>query len=227
MSNTAAATSVALQLGTSIRGLRKAVGMSTLELANACQSDVGNISRIERGKQWPNAAMLERIADALGVSASVFFAATRRAQQMEEPANEYTANRPAPVPLISSVSAGKWLDNSRDLDYITDWIECPIRHSQNCFALVVKGSSMHNPHGSPSFQDGDVIYVDPAKSAENKSLVVAIQTDSNESTFKRLLIEGTQMMLEALNPAWPERIIKVSSETRICGTVIGKLERYI
>ncbi len=84
---------------------------------------------------------------------------------------------------------------------------------------------MHNPHGRPSFQDGDLIFVDPERHAEHGSLVVVRMSGANEATFKRLVIEGERKYLRALNPAWPEPMIEINGHATICGVVIFKGEK--
>lgn len=83
---------------------------------------------------------------------------------------------------------------------------------------------MLDPHGRHSFREGDLIYVDPDKRAENGSLVVAQLAGSNDATFKRLIFEGDKRFLRALNPAWPEPFITINGDTTICGVVIFKGE---
>lgn len=84
---------------------------------------------------------------------------------------------------------------------------------------------MFNPQGRPSFQEGDMIFVDPERQAENGSLVIVRLDDAKEATFKKLVVEGEKRYLRALNPVWPEPIIKVNGDATICGVVIGKWER--
>lgn len=86
---------------------------------------------------------------------------------------------------------------------------------------------MFDPGSRPSFADGDIIFVDPEVIAKHRSLVVAYRNDSDEATFKRLLHDGNTVMLEALNPAWPNRIFEIDKRTSICGVVIAKTESYI
>lgn len=57
---------------------------------------------------------------------------------------------------------------------------------------------MRNPGGKPSFEDGDIIFVDPDVLHMHKSLVIAKLDNSNEVTFKSLIIEGANWYLEAL-----------------------------
>lgn len=131
------------------------------------------------------------------------------------------------VPLISWVQAGAWseiIDNLSPGD-AEEWLPCPVSHSPNTFVLRVRGESMFNPHGRPSFQDGDLIFVDPERPAEHGSLVVVRLDDAKEATFKKLVIEGEHRYLRALNPAWPEPMMQVNGNATICGVVIFKGEK--
>ncbi|WP_434779344.1 LexA family protein [Neisseria sp. Ec49-e6-T10] len=128
------------------------------------------------------------------------------------------------VPVISWVAAGSWCNiedpfQPGDADL---WLPCPVKHSINTFALRVTGLSMFNPLGKPSFEDGDIIFVDPLAVALNKSCVIVRIEDEKEATFKQLIIESGKRYLKPLNPDWPDKIIEVHSEATICGVVIGK-----
>lgn len=46
-----------------------------------------------------------------------------------------------------------------------------------------------------------------------------------EATFKKLIVEGNERYLKALNPAWPEPIIRINGNATICGVVVFKGER--
>lgn len=131
------------------------------------------------------------------------------------------------VPLISWVQAGAWseiIDNLAPGD-AEEWISCPVSHSPATFVLRVRGESMLNPYGRPSFHDGDLIFVDPERPAVHGSLVVVRLDDDKEATFKRLVVEGDRRYLKALNPAWPEPMMQINGHATICGVVIFKGER--
>jgi len=96
------------------------------------------------------------------------------------------------VPLISWVQAGAMCaitDNFAQGE-VEDWLPCPVKHSVHTYVLRVRGSSMYNPHGERSFRDGDLIFIDPERAYIHKSLVVVRLDNSNEATFKQLIIEG-------------------------------------
>ena len=60
-------------VGRNVRRLRVAAGMPQVALAADAEVEVAHISRLERGLGNPTVAMLERIADVLGVEIVSFF----------------------------------------------------------------------------------------------------------------------------------------------------------
>ncbi|WP_390342330.1 LexA family protein [Variovorax boronicumulans] len=140
-----------------------------------------------------------------------------------------TYGSPKGVPLISWVQAGQWsqiVDNFQPGD-AEEWLPCPMRHGPRTYVLTVRGSSMHNPGSDLSFKDGDRIFVDPDREAQHRSLVIVRLDDMQEATFKQLLVEGQERMLLALNPSWPDRIIRINGRASLCGVVIGRVETFI
>lgn len=130
--------------------------------------------------------------------------------------------------LISWVQAGNWcgaIDNFSPTD-AEEWLLCPIKYDEGSFALKVRGESMYNPNGERSFRDGDIIYVNPQREALHGSLAIVRLEGEKEVTFKRLLVDGNKKLLEALNPAWPNKIIQVNGDAIICGVVFGKYEAF-
>jgi len=130
------------------------------------------------------------------------------------------------VPLISWVQACAWadiVDNFAPRD-AEEWLACPVNHGPRTFVLRVRGESMWNPHGRPSFHEGDLLFVDLDRQAEPGSLVVVRLDDTKEATFKKLIVDGDKTYLRALNPAWPEPIIQVAGDATICGVAIFKGE---
>lgn len=133
------------------------------------------------------------------------------------------------VPLISWVQAGEWNDaNDPFLPGDADeWPYCPVPHSESTYALKVHGLSMFNPASPPSFNENDIIFIDPQREAINKSLVIARKQNDDKVTFKQLIIEDDVKFLRPLNPDWPEKVIQLTNDSVICGVVIAKLEKFI
>ncbi|MBM1145618.1 helix-turn-helix domain-containing protein [Alcanivorax sp. ZXX171] len=196
-----------------IRQLRKQRGLSQAALAAACGWDsASRIGNYEAGSREPSLSDLETLASALGVTVSGLLGLDNVA--------------PAPAPhgavwLISWVKAGS-LCEAEDPYPPGDGemlIPCPVPHSASTFALRVDGPSMDD--GTPDgYQDGEIIFVDPAVDARHNSDVIA-RTPEGSATFKRLQETAEGRYLIALNRDWPERIIKVPEGTVVCGVVVA------
>lgn len=118
------------------------------------------------------------------------------------------------VPLLSWVAAGTFCESgSYSKDDAIDMLPCPFPHSPGAFCLVVSGESM-----MPDYRDGEIILVDPEQSAKHGDDVV-VRTEEGATTFKRLQVTHDGTYLLALNPAYPDRIVKVPRDTHICGVV--------
>ena len=121
------------------------------------------------------------------------------------------------VPLISWVTAGAWsaVTDPYEIGDAEQWVPCPIPHGHHTFVLRVRGESME-----PEYRDGDWIFVDPDRDPVNGSHIVVRMEDAQEATFKKLVVEGGDRYLMALNPAWPERVIRINGNATIVGVVI-------
>lgn len=214
-----------VDVGKAIRTARKARGWTLEELAIMAGTDTGNLSRLERGIQGVSQDLLERILSALGISLSESITSQTIATNTTGRSGPNSSPLPL-VPILSWVNAGNWVCVMDDVSAAEaqQWIACPVSHGRRTFALTVRGESMFNPLGERSFKDGDVIYVDPDRQADNKSLVVVMLEGAKEATFKQLIIEGDSQYLKPLNPAWPEPVIRLPDDAVICGVVIFKGE---
>lgn len=122
-------------------------------------------------------------------------------------------------PLISWISAGEWNDAEEPLQVseIDDWYESSSKIIGKGFWLRVEGDSMTAPMGV-SVPEGTLVLFDTGKEPENGSLVIAKLTDSNEATFKKLILDGGKTYLKGLNPAWP--LVEVNGNCRIIGVAV-------
>lgn len=203
-----------------VRALREMRGWSQAQLGEAAGISQVSIAKIEKGGATKHTG---KIARALGVTAEELEGVKPTIQ------GNSGRDRPAPqrqdlVPLISSVQAGNWseiLDNFQPGD-AEDWLPCPVRHGPNTFCLHVEGQSMSNPGMRPTYEPGDIIFVDPGRSAQPGDRVVVRLEDQRQATFKQYLEEDGRKFLRALNPDWKPKIIEIDGEATICGVVIGK-----
>lgn len=108
------------------------------------------------------------------------------------------------VDAVGRVQAGEWTEIASDLALgdAEDLLPRPFRCSADTFVLRVRGESME-----PKFHDGELIFVDPQVAPVSGRYVVVRLEDSQEATFKQLIVEEGHQYLKALNPGWPNRII--------------------
>ena len=83
----------------------------------------------------------------------------------------------------------------------------------------VSGESME-----PRFRGNDLIFVDPEGAVEHGSFVVVQTLDDEHAVLRRLIQEGGRSFLEAVNPAWPNRIVEMGNRETVIGVVIFKGE---
>lgn len=124
------------------------------------------------------------------------------------------------LPVIGSIAAGAWCnaDSCFDPSEAEEWIEAPGPVGPRAFILRVEGISME-----PKFIEGDKIVIDPSLEALPGHYVAAKRSSDHAATLKQLKQEGGEQYLYALNPDWPNRIIKLSEEWTICGRARWKI----
>ncbi|EOZ0566429.1 helix-turn-helix transcriptional regulator [Yersinia enterocolitica] len=157
-----------MSVGENIRRLRKARKMTILELATQIGGDVGNLSRLERGKQGYSDASLKRIAEALNVTVSDLFSN----DETNDTVNTYSISafqsggrdNVYRVELLDfSASAGNG-GQSRDVIEIIKSIEYDPEHAKVMFgnrpSTVVKLINVRGDSMSGTMESGDAIYVD-------------------------------------------------------------------
>lgn len=217
--------------GQVIKQLRKERRLTQAQLSELSGLDQGAISRVENGRYQAPEALVQDLAGVLGVRASEILAAVETAGDLaKEMRAEYVvAVAPgfAAVPLIGWVQAGKWaqVENPFDSDVAEGVVYTAAKVGRRAYALRVKGESMMNPRGWPTFPPGTTIIVDPEKAAESGDLVIAQIDDEAEATFKKLAEDGSKKFLLPLNPQFPT--LQIDQATSICGVVVAIAERVV
>ena len=106
------------------------------------------------------------------------------------------------VPLLGRIAAGTPIEalqeQSRTVSVPPGMLEGSAEH----YALEVSGDSMIEA----GILDGDTVIIRRSDTAENGAIVVALIIDDNEATLKRLRRKGSNIALEAANPAYETRI---------------------
>ncbi len=119
------------------------------------------------------------------------------------------------IPLVGRVAAGTPILAAENIDdFIT--IERMLPIDGKCFALKVKGDSMIDD----GIHNGDIVVVQPQKTAQNGEIVVAIIED--EATVKRYYKERNAIRLQPANSAYQPIL---STNVELCGRVVGVIRR--
>ena len=129
-------------------------------------------------------------------------------------------------PVVSSIKAGMWGEavEAYSLKDIDQWLESDAHIQGDAFWLKVDGDSMTAPVGL-SVPEGTYVLFDTGRDATNGSLVIAKLSDSNEATFKKLVIDGGQKYLKGLNPQWP--LVPINGNCRIIGVAVETKLRLV
>lgn len=192
---------------------REARGIkSTSELARRAGLSQPTVWALENGHTTEvRLSTLAKIARATGMSWE-YFTGDINTDGVVSPAQ-------GTVPLISWVQAGKprSVSDPYQPGSAEEWEDVMVPVSKTAFALRVRGDSMVAPDGS-GFPEGTIIIVDPALTAKSGDYVVVRFQDSDEATFKRLIVDGPLKLLKALNPSYPA--IPVTEDARLSGVVV-------
>lgn len=208
-------------VGERLKQMLERLEWSENELARRSGVPQPTIHRILTGaSKSPRSSNLEKIALAMGVSV------TTLAYGDEDKGEANVREAPQPIryqryPVVSRVQAGKWAEA------VVPYAPGAEQHYESsdyqaqgkAFWLEVEGDSMTAPPGSlPSIPEGTLVLVDTGVEAVPGKLVVAQLDDSNEATFKKLIEDGGQRYLKALNPAYP--LIAINGNCRIVGVAV-------
>lgn len=203
-----------MDIGQIIRKARKAKGWTLEELAHQVETDTGNLSRLERGKQGASKELLGRILNALEINLT-------QAGQVEEGSNVASTLQPLrkhkEYPLISWVQAGDLTESPSNLGAEYEWFPSPENATDIGFWLKVQGDSM-TCLGNPSFPAGSLILVRPDSDVINGKYYVVEMLDSGEKTFKQYVEDAGIKYLRPLNPGY--RTIEIDGNCRFIGRVI-------
>ncbi|CDH22804.1 XRE family transcriptional regulator [Xenorhabdus bovienii] len=154
-------------VGIRIRELRKSKRMTIFELAQAIGGDVGNLSRLERGKQGFSESSLTKIAEALSVPVSELFSQNPESiknNDKEKPVIKTKNSQSFRVEVLDAATKPSALGGFNEIVPIIHSIEYAPEYaksifgnrSQNSINLVnVQGDSM-----SGAIEPGDLVFID-------------------------------------------------------------------
>lgn len=206
-------------IGDAIHRRRQARGWS---LQRTCDESGGALypsflSAVEKGTSMPSVSIAAALAVAFDTTVDAL---------LEESSNPGLALAPAEsakrVPVVPWAMAVEWAGNPdpKRLPNGTPWILPPENPPGALFALVVPDDSMHAMSG-PAFPIGSTIFVNPKRAPEPNDFVVGYISTPANMTFKRLIQNGDQRYLRALNPQFP--MVQIDGEFTAIGVVSAML----
>lgn len=213
---------------------KKELGVTQYTIADDLGITQGAVGHYLNGRNALNVEVASGFARLLQVSISDFSpsiaakvaeqAASLNGESNVKYIGEYRPGKRYPV--LSSVQAGAWSEacepyTLKDIDL---WLDSDAHIQGEAFWLKVEGDSMTAPVGL-SIPEGTFVLFDTGREPSNGSLVIAKLSDSNEATFKKLIIDGGQRYLKGLNPAWP--LVPVNGNCRVIGVAIETKLRLI
>lgn len=207
---------VVMPVGSRIRQIRKAKGMTILDVATRIDSDVGNLSRLERDKQGYTDELLRKLATVFGVKVTEFFEdGASNIEPVVLPKNR-------PVPIIGYVQAGLWTEATDPyaMGGGDGWVTPDEGVGKNAFALRIKGDSNY-----PDYKEGEIVIIDPDISPQPGDFVAA-KNGEEEATFKKFRPRGTDengkdvFELAPLNEDFPTLYSDRDGPMRIVGTMV-------
>jgi repressor LexA len=124
------------------------------------------------------------------------------------------------IPLLGRIAAGTPIEAIQDS---TGSVAVPpdMLKTGEHYALQVSGDSMIDA----GILDGDTVVIRRSDVAENGAIVVALLTEDNEATLKRLFRRNGKIELEAANPAYETRVL-TADQVRVQGHLVGLLRQY-
>jgi repressor LexA len=118
------------------------------------------------------------------------------------------ASEPVPMPDASSTfAADEAIELTRDI----------VDADEDLFALQVKGDSMVDA----MIGDGDIVVMRPHQRVQNGDMVAVWLTDKEETTLKRIYMEGDRIRLQPANPTMKPIYINDPSTVEVQGRVVA------
>ncbi|MDA0301597.1 MAG: transcriptional repressor LexA [Chloroflexi bacterium] len=132
--------------------------------------------------------------------------------------------RTVAVPLLGRIAAGIPIPTHPDQVAPEDVIELTEEQAggrPNLFALRVQGTSMIDA----LINDGDIVVLEPRRTADPGEMVAAWIEDRGETTLKRYYPEGAKVRLQPMNSTM-EPIYEDADNVQIQGRVVATIRAF-
>lgn len=218
------------KVGQTIRRIRRERGLTLEQVADKAETDTGNLSRIERGKQGYTDKGLRLIAKALGVDVADLFRDATAAEPSPAPYN--SISEPAVIKIAHFQAPASMGIRGMEMadDVVVDevqinqrWVRTnlpDITNPKNLTFVTGYGDSMED-----TFFHGDVLFVDRGVNELKIDAVYVFELD-RELFIKRLQrLPGGAVKVISDNRKYESYVVDGnghrSREMRILGRVVG------
>jgi repressor LexA len=183
----------------SIRDIQDGCGISSTSVVDYNLKALERLGHIRRDREVSRAIeLLERGA--------------RRSRTRTIPVvGQIAAGQPIPVPAPDSFA-------QQDFEEAIEVTEEMTRGKDNVFALRVKGTSMIDA----LVNDGDLVLMEAASSADNGDMVAVWLKDEGQVTLKKIYYEGDKVRLQPANVTM-QPIYKSAGDVEVQGKVLYRL----
>lgn len=171
-----------------IKNRRKELGLTLLDIANACGVSEATVSRWESGDIVNmKRSRIAQLANVLKISPSMLIHDDYDVQTDLNPIIK------PKVPVLGVVPCGEPIEAIED---IIEWIEVVPSQATGHFGLIAKGDSM-----APYILDGDILIVKHSPVVDSGKIAI-VKVNGDEATCKRLVINGSGLTLVPNNPMY-------------------------
>ena len=122
------------------------------------------------------------------------------------------------LPLYGRIAAGQPIEAIAGHETIS--VPPPLRTTQPCYVLEVKGDSMIEE----GILDGDWVVIEKRDSARNGEIVVAL-VDGEEATLKRIEQQKGKVVLHPANASM-EPMVYLPEQVQVQGVLVGQMRSY-
>ena len=171
-----------------IKNRRKELGLTLLDIANACGVSEATVSRWESGDIVNmKRSRIAQLANVLKISPSMLIHDDYDVQTDLNPIIK------PKVPVLGVVPCGEPIEAIED---IIEWIEVVPSQATGHFGLIAKGDSM-----APFILDGDILVVKHSPVVDSGKIAI-VKVNGDEATCKRLVINDAGLTLVPNNPIY-------------------------
>lgn len=171
-----------------IKNRRNELGLTLLDIANACGVSEATVSRWESGDIVNmKRSRIAQLAKVLNVSPFLLI------HDDYDVLINYNSTTKPQIPILGIVPCGEPIEAIED---IIEWIDVVPSQAKNHFGLIAKGDSM-----APFILDGDILVVKHSPDVDSGKIAI-VKVNGDEATCKRLVINDAGLTLVPNNPMY-------------------------